>query len=680
MTDEPETVEQLIARSNRLGSDRRNTNFGGGNTSAKGTAADPVTGEDTAVLWVKGSGGDLGTLRRSGVSMLHLDRVRALQGVYRGADHEDEMHELLDHCTFAGGAAAPSIDTTMHALLGADHVDHLHPDSVIAIAASADGEELTRLCFGDDLAWVPWRRPGFELALQVEQLRRDRPGLKGVVMGGHGLTTWADTSDECEQITLGAIRRATEFIRSEGRPDPLGALRPGFEPLHGDERRRRATEIAPVLRGLASSDAATVGRYFGDDQVVDFIGREAAPRVVPLGTSCPDHFIRTKVRPLLLDLPVDAPFEEQVARLHTLHAEYRQEYAAYYDRYAGAGTPAMRGADPAVFLVPGVGMFSFGTDSHTARIAGEFYINAINVITGAEALSSYEPVSEAEKFGIEYWQLEEAKLRRRPRPKPLTGRVALVTGAGSGIGRAIALAFAAQGAVVAAVDVNEAAAKETAAMIGTDDDAVPVPADVTDEEAVEAAVAATVAHFGGIDIAVNNAGLSTSKPLLETTVEDWDVQHDVMAKGSFLVSKHATAAMVAQGIGGDIIYIVSKNAVVAGPNNVAYGSAKASQAHQVRLLAAELGEHGIRVNGINPDGVVQGSGIFASGWGEERARIYGVAPEDLGRYYAGRTVLKQEVLPAHVADAAVALVSGSLRHTTGLIIPVDSGVVAAFLR
>jgi rhamnulose-1-phosphate aldolase/alcohol dehydrogenase len=673
-------VDDLIARSNRLGSDPRNTNYGGGNTSAKGRLTDPASGVEVEVMWVKGSGGDLGTLTAEGLSVLRLDRIRGLRDVYQGEAHEDEMHQLLDYASFGPPGAAPSIDTSMHGLLEATHVDHLHPDSVIALAASADGEELTKRCFGDEVAWVAWKRPGFELALEIEALRSQRPGLRGVVMGGHGLTAWGDSSDACESTSLELIARATEFIERHGRQEPLGPMRPGFEALAPSDRKAQASALAPVIRGLAASDGPVVGRWFDDDVILDFIGREAAPRVVPLGTSCPDHFIRTKVRPLLLDLPPATPLEERIDRLRQLHTEYREEYRAYYERHAGPETPPMRGADPAIFLIPGVGMFSFGADSQTARVAGEFYINAINVINGAEAVSTYQPVPEAEKFRVEYWMLEEMKLRRRPPPKLLTGKVALVTGAGSGIGRAIAERFADSGAVVVVVDIDLDSARETSDQIGTSDTALPIEADVTDETVVREAVETALRAFGGIDIVVNNAGLSLSKSLLDTTERDWDLQHDVMAKGSFLVSKHAASAMIDQGRGGDIIYIVSKNAVVAGPNNLAYGSAKASQAHQVRLLAAELGRHGIRVNGINPDGVVQGSGIFAGGWGADRAKVYGVPEDELGKFYADRTLLKQEVLPEHVAMAALALVGGSLSQTTGLMIPVDSGVVSAFLR
>ena len=679
-TSQAPVVAELIRRSNRLGSDRRNTNYGGGNTSAKAFVEDPVSGDDVELMWVKGSGGDLATLSADGLSALVVERLRGLKEVYGGEEQEDEIHELLDFCRFGRGGAAPSIDTSMHGLLGVPHVDHLHPDAVIALAAAADGEELTKQCFGEEVAWVPWRRPGFELALRIERLHDSRPGLKGVVLGGHGLTTWGRTSEECERNSLGLIRRAEEFIRTQGRPEPLGGVRQRFEPLPDQERMRRAAALAPVLRGLASSERHMVGHWIDSEPLLDFLAREAAPRVVPLGTSCPDHFLRTKVRPLLLDLPNDAPLDELITRLRELHREYRADYLAYYRRHADAETPPMRGADPTIFLVPGVGMFSFGSDGQTARVAGEFYVAAINAIRGAEALSTYAPITEAEKFRIEYWMLEERKLQRRPRPKPLTGRIAVVTGAGSGIGRAIAMRLRSEGAAVAVADIDLQAARTVSQELGSGDDAVAVQVDVSDEQAVEASIDAIVARFGGVDIVVNNAGLSISKALQETSVADWDRQHDVMARGSFLVSKHAARVMIAQETGGDILYIVSKNAIVAGPSNLAYGSAKASQAHQVRLLAAELGEHGIRVNGINPDAVVQGSGIFAGGWGAERARVYGVAEDELGRFYANRTLLKREVLPEHVANAVFCLISGELTHTTGLIVPVDAGVAAAFLR
>jgi len=570
----PSAVDQLIERSNRLGSDRRNTNYGGGNTSAKAAVGDPVTGDDVDVMWVKGSGGDLGTLTAEGLSALRLDRVRALKQRYVGIEQEDELHQLLDHCAFGSGGAAPSIDTSMHGLLRAANVDHLHPDSVIAIAASADGERLTKQIFGDRIGWVAWQRPGFDLALKIEQLRDEQPLLQGVIMGGHGLTTWAEASDDCEAISLDVIRTAADYIEQHGKDEPLGPLRVGFEPLDQDERRKRAARLGPVIRGLASTDRHVVGRWLDDDVVLDFIGREATPRVAPLGTSCPDHFIRTKVRPLLLDLPTDAPFDSQVERLRTLHEEYRQEYRLYYERHAEEDTPAMRGADPAIFLIPGVGMFSFGADSHTARVAGEFYINAINVIRGAEAISTYTPVSDGEKFRVEYWILEEMKLRRRPAPKPLTGKVALVTDAGSAVGQAIARRYEDAGAVVVVAD--------------------------SDETSASTAIEAVVLKFCGVDIIVSPAGPS----IADSTV-----------------SSQLAVPMIAQRTGGDLVFV---------------GPGPDSGLGRVEPLAAELGEHQIRVNGLDANG----------------------APDDRKDH------------AEHVARAALALVDGSLSKTTGLTISV----------
>ena len=681
-------VGQLIGRSNRLGSDPRNTNYAGGNASAKGTVTDPVTGEDAELLWVKGSGGDLGTLTAAGLAVLRLDRLRALAGVYPGVDREDEMVAAFDYCLWGLGrwgpgglaerGAAPSIDTAMHGLVDAAHVDHLHPDAGIALAAARDGEALTKACFGDRVAWVPWRRPGFQLGLDIAQVQRDHPGAIGVILGGHGITAWGETSDECEARSLEIIATAQRYLDEHGIAEPFGPK--VSEPLPEADRRARAVRLVPLIRGLASTDRRQIGHFTDSPAVLDFLARAKHPALAALGTSCPDHFLRTKVRPMLLDLPPDAPCEAAASRLRELHTAYREDYRAYYERYADAASPPMRGADPAIVLIPGVGMFSFGADAQTARVAGEFYLNAINVMRGAEAVSAYQPIGESEKFRIEYWELEEAKLRRRPRPKPLAGRIALVTGGGSGIGRATAQRLAAEGACVVVADRDGESARTVADGLGPRDVATAVTVDVTEEDAVAAAFGAAALAFGGVDLVVNNAGLSISKPLLETTLADWDIQHDVMARGSFLVSRQAARVMTEQGMGGDIVYICSKNAVFAGPSNVAYGAAKADQAHQVRLLAAELGDIGVRVNGINPDGVVRGSGIFASGWGAQRAAVYGVPAEELGAFYAQRTLLKREVLPEHVAAAVLALCAGDLPLTTGLLIPVDAGVAAAFLR
>ncbi len=676
----PPEVSALLQRSNRLGSDPRNTNYAGGNTSAKGQAADPVTGGSVEVLWVKGSGGDLGTLTEAGLAVLRLDRLRALPGVYPGVGREDEMVAAFDYCRHGAGGPAPSIDTAMHGLLDLPHVDHLHPDSGIALAAAADGEALTRACFGDRVGWLPWRRPGFQLGLDIAAFQRATPAAIGVILGGHGITAWGASSTECEANSLEIIATAQRYLDETGRPEPFGPVISGYQPLPAAQRRERAAGLAPVLRGLASTDHPQVGHFSDSDVVLGFLASSRHAELAALGTSCPDHFLRTKIAPLVLDLPPSAPLDVIRSRLEELHRAYRDNYRAYYERHAGPSSPPMRGADPAIVLVPGIGMFSYGADKQTARVAGEFYVNAINVMRGAESVSAYAPISEAEKFRIEYWDLEEAKLRRRPKPRPLASRIALVTGGGSGIGRATARRLAAEGACVVVADRDGDAARQVAAGIGSADVAVGVTSDVTDESAVADAFQAAALAFGGADLVVNNAGLSISRPLLETTAADWDIQHDVMARGSFLVSREAVRVMAAQGMGGDIIYICSKNSVAAGPANVAYGAAKADQAHQVRLLAAELGELGIRVNGINPDGVVRGSGIFAGGWGAQRAAVYGVPEEELGAFYARRTLLKLEILPEHVAAAVVALTAGDLPATTGLHIPVDGGVAAAFLR
>ena len=674
------TVTELLTRSNRLGSNPKFTNYAGGNTSAKGEALDPSTGKNVEVLYVKGSGGDLGTLKESGLAALYLDRMRALVDVYRGVEHEDEMVALFDYCSFGRGGAAPSIDTAMHGLVDLAHVDHLHPDSIIALATSVDGQKLTQECFGDEILWVDWRRPGFQLGLDIAKIAKENPQAHGCVLGGHGLTTWGSTSEECEKRSIAAIEKAEAFLKAKGKTDPFGTLVKTRLPLAAADRQIKAAAIAPSLRGIASQDNRMIGHFNDSDVVLDFLASQSLEPLAALGTSCPDHFLRTKISPLVVNVDSDATVEEIIVKAHEQHLGYREKYEAYYKKYASPESPAIRGADPLIILVPGVGMFSYGKDKQTARVAGEFYVNAINVMRGAESVSTYKPIDESEKFRIEYWELEEAKLRRMPKPKPLAGRIALITGAASGIGKATAERLSAEGACVVIADRDLEAATKVAVELGGSDKAVAVFVDVTDEAAVAQAVAASALAFGGVDLVVNNAGLSISKPLVETSVTDWDVQHNVMARGSFLTSRESAKAMIAQNMGGDIIYISSKNSIFAGPNNVAYGATKADQAHQVRLLAAELGAHQIRVNGVNPDGVVRGSGIFASGWGAQRAAVYGVEEEKLGEYYAQRTILKREVLPEHIAAAVFVLAASELPLTTGLHIPVDGGVAAAFLR
>jgi len=676
----PHEVEELLNRSHRLGSDPRNTNYAGGNTSTKAMTSDPLTGDEVEVMWIKGSGGDLGTLQAPGLAMLRVDRLRSLVNVYPGPEREDEMVAAFDYCVHGKGGAAPSIDTAMHGLLNCSNVDHLHPDAGIALATAADGEALTRDCFGDEVVWVPWRRPGFQLGLDIAAIQEANPQAIGCILGGHGITTWGTSSDECEQRSLHLIRTAEEYLVAKGRPNSLGDVVEGNVPLEEELRHARAVELFPLLRQLASTDVRQVGHFSDADVVLDFLSRDRLVELATRGTSCPDHFLRTKIRPMVVDLPGGAPLDELEARIREKHAQYRLEYRAYYERYATMDSPPIRGADPSIVLVPGVGMFSFGRDKQTARVAGEFYINAINVIRGAESVSTYAPISEEEKFRIEYWELEEQKLRRMPPPKALATRIAFVTGGGSGIGAATARRLSAEGACVVIADLNLEAAELVAKELGGNDRAIAVSVDVSSADEIEIALNRCVLAFGGVDLIVNNAGLSISKSLLDTSIEDWDLQHSVMARGSFLVSRAGAKVMITQDMGGDIVYIVSKNSVYAGANNVAYGAAKADQAHQVRLLAAELGAYGIRVNGINPDGVVRGSGIFAGGWGAQRAEVYGVEEDKLGEFYAQRTLLKKEVLPEHVASAVFVLCGPDLCHTTGLHIAVDAGVAAAFLR
>jgi rhamnulose-1-phosphate aldolase/alcohol dehydrogenase len=673
-------AHDLIARSNKLGSDPRVTNYAGGNTSAKGTATDPVTGDDVELLWVKGSGGDLGTLTEAGLATLRLDRVEALKRAYPGVEREDEMVAALDYCRHGLGGAAPSIDTFMHAFVDAAHVDHLHPDSGIAFATAKDGEKLTKKAFGDKVVWVPWRRPGFQLGLDIAAIKQQNPDAIGCILGGHGITAWGRTSAEAQKNSLWIIATAEKYIAAKGKKNPFGREVAKNKALPPAERRAKAAALAATIRGIASHDKPMVGHFTDAPEVLEFLASANAPKLAALGTSCPDHFLRTKVKPMLVDLPADAPVKKIKERLAKLHEAYRKDYTAYYEKHATKGSPAIRGADPLIVLVPGVGMFSYGANKQTARVAGEFYLNAINVMRGAEAISTYTPISDAEKFAIEYWALEEAKLQRMPKPKSHATRIALVTGAASGIGKAIATRLAADGACVVIADLDLKKAQEAAAEIGGPDVAIGLQVNVTDAAAIEMMVQDAVLAFGGLDIVVNNAGVSLSKPLLETTEKDWDFQHDIMAKGSFLVAKATAPVLIEQKMGGDVIYIASKNSVFAGPNNIAYSATKADQAHQVRLLAVELGEHGIKVNGINPDGVVRGSGIFAAGWGANRAKTYGIEESKLGEFYAQRTILKREVLPENVANAVSVLTGPDLSHTTGLHIPVDAGVAAAFLR
>lgn len=679
-------VALLIYRSNLLGADLRLTNYGGGNTSAKTFEKDPLTGQSVEVMWVKGSGGDLGTLKRSGLAGLYMERLLNLKSVYRGLAYEDEMVELFNHCIYDLQSKAPSIDTPLHAFLPFKHIDHLHPDAAIAIAASKEGKQINHELFNGEIGWVDWQRPGFDLGLKLEACVRENSNLRGIMLGGHGLFTWGDTAYESYVNTLEVIEKYSSFLQ-----DNYGKQRPVFggyrlESLPANQRRQQAAQLAPVLRGLCSVHTCMIGHFTDDERVLEFTNSPDLDKLAPLGTSCPDHFLRTKISPLVLELKPNEDLSDGEAlrtRLEPAFEAYRNKYRDYYEACKHDNSPAIRDPNPVIILYPGVGMFSFAKDKQTARVASEFYINAINVMKGAEAVSSYVSLPPQEAFDIEYWLLEEAKLQRMPKPKPLTGKIALITGSGGGIGKAIARKFVEEGAVVVLND-NDAerlATAEAEFVKSYGKDAVAsVTLDVTSEQSAKAALELAALRFGGIDIIVNCAGLSVSKPLADHTEADWDLLYNVMQKGQFLVSKAGVEVLRKQKLGGDILNIASKNGLIAGPNNVAYGSVKAAQLHLSRLLAAELGPEKIRVNVVNPDAVIADSKIWQSGWAEGRAKAYGITVAELPAYYAKRTLLNEIILPEDIANACFAFVSGLLSKTTGNMLNVDGGIATVFPR
>jgi len=683
-------VGLFIYRSNLLGADLRLTNYGGGNTSVKIIDKDPITDSQIEVMWIKGSGGDIGTLKKSGCAALYMERLLSLEKVYKGLAQEDEMVELFNHCIFDLSSKAPSIDTPLHAFLPFVHIDHLHPDAAIAIAAAKDGKKITEDLFNGEIGWVEWQRPGFDLGLKLrhclEENKAKGIALKGIMLGSHGLFTWGDTSYSSYLNTLEVIEKCAEYLESK-----YGKKRPIFggqkiQNVNKETRGQKAAQIVPILRGLCSSERKMIGHFTDDASVLQFINSNDLDRLAPLGTSCPDHFLRTKISPLVLNIDVSENLEDTEvikAKLTPLFGEYRQMYAAYYEACKHANSPAIRDKNPVVILYKGVGMFTFAKDKTTARLASEYYINAINVMRGAEAVSEYTALPRQEAFDIEYWLLEEAKLQRMPKPKPLSGRVALITGSAGGIGKAIAKKFAEEGACIVLNDINQElldeAKEEFIKLFGKDAIATTL-LNVTDINAIQTAMKNTCLAFGGVDIIVNNAGISISKPIQDHTIEDWDKIYDVLVKGQFLVSQQGVEIMRKQGFGGDIVNIVSKNAVVAGANNLAYGSAKAAQAHATRLMAAELGADKIRVNMVNPDAVIAGSNIWSGGWAEGRAKAYGVSVEELPAYYAKRTLLNEIILPEDIANATFAFVGGLLNKSTGNAMNVDGGIAMGFLR
>ncbi len=674
-------VALFLYRSNQLGADLRITNYGGGNTSCKTIEKDPLTGEEVEVMWVKGSGGDIGTLTRQGIAGLYVDKLRALKNVYRGLEFEDEIVPLYYHCLYDLDSRTPSIDTALHGLLPFKHIDHLHPDALISIAAAKDSQRITQEIWGDTMGWIPWQRPGFDLGLQLEKCLNENPGIRGIVLGGHGLFTWGDTSYACYINSLEVIETASAYIAErEGKERPVfGGQK--VESLPANDRKQQAAQIAPLLRGLCSSHKRMIGHFTDDERVLQFINSHDLAKLAPLGTSCPDHFLRTKIQPLVLNLPASADLSDPPkikAQIEPDFDGYRQEYEAYYDTCKHDNSPAMRDPNPVVILYPGVGMFTFAKNKQTARVAAEFYLNAINVMRGAEAISEYTALPRQEAFDIEYWLLEEAKLQRQPAEKPLSRKVALITGAGGGIGKAIATKLVAEGANVVLTDISEDSLIEVNNTFKRDTSTY-VVCNVNSTEDIAEAFAAACLEFGGVDIIVHAAGLAISKPLAEHSIQDWDILQNVLVKGQFLMAQEGVSILRKQALGGDIIHIASKNGLVAGPNNVGYGTAKAAQQHMTRLLAAELGGEKIRVNTVNPDGVIVGSKIWEGEWAEGRAKAHGISVEELPAHYAKRNLMNEIILPDDIADAVFALV-GILGKSTGNTLNVDGGMASAFVR
>ncbi len=676
----------LIYRSNLLGSDLRLTNYGGGNTSCKAMAKDPLTGLETEVMWVKGSGGDLGTLKKDGLAALYMDRLLRLKNIYRGINYEDEMVELFNHCIFDLSSKAPSIDTALHGFLPFKHIDHLHPDAAIAIAAAKDGKKITKELFKGTIGWVEWQKPGFDLGLQLKACLDENPGIRGIMLGSHGLFTWGDTAYESYLNTLDVIEQCATYIEDRIQKNKIVFGGEKIETLSKNQRMEQAAALAPVLRGFCSSKKKMIGHFTDDEKVLQFINSKDLDRLAPLGTSCPDHFLRTKISPLVIHLLPD----ENLTEVNTIKEKltpqftaYRKMYADYYSTCKKANSPGIRDANPVVILYPGVGMFTFAVNKQTARVAAEFYANAINVMRGAEAISTYTSLPRQEAFNIEYWLLEEAKLQRMPKPKTLSGSIALITGSAGGIGKAIAKKFADEGACIVVND-NDAArlanAKTDFQKQYGNDVFTSVLLDVTSREDITKAYKEAALAFGGVDIVVNCAGLSISKPIEEHTDKDWDLLYDVLVKGQFIITQEGVAVMRKQNMGGDVLNIVSKNALVSGPNNAGYGSAKAAQLHLSRLNAAELGKDKIRVNVVNPDAVISDSKIWEGAWAEGRAKAYGISVAELPDFYAKRTLLNEIINPADIADACFAFVGGLLSKSTGNVLNVDGGLATAFVR
>jgi len=678
--DEP---GKLLYRSNLLGADKRITNYGGGNTSAKVMETDPLTGEKVKVLWVKGSGGDVGTIKLDGFATLYQEKLEGLKGLYKGLDDEDRMVGFLPHCTFNLNSRAASIDTPLHGFVPFIHVDHMHPDAIIAIAASKNSRELTQEIFGDDIGWLPWRRPGFQLGLDLSAFVKDHPHAKGVVLESHGLFTWANDAKACYELTLDIINKAIVWFaeKTEGKTIFGGAV---ASSLPEAERRAIAAKLMPEIRGRIGKAERKLGHFDDQDAVLEFVNSKHLAPLGELGTSCPDHFLRTKIKPLIVDFdPAKPDVDAVIAGLDTALETYRADYARYYESCKHANSPAMRDANPVIFLIPGVGMLSFARDKATARIASEFYVNAINVMRGASTVSEYQGLPAQEAFDIEYWLLEEAKLRRMPKPKSLAGRVAFVTGGAGGIGRATASRLIAEGACVVLADIDQAALETTQADFAKQfgADAVRgVRLDVTKEEGVISTFAEACVEFGGIDILVSNAGIASSAPIETTELSMWNRNIDILATGYFLVSREAFRLFRRQNLGGNVVFVASKNGLASSPGAAAYCTAKAAEIHLARCLALEGADAGIRVNTVNPDAVLRGSKIWNGEWREQRAASSKIEIDDLEEHYRKRSLLKLNVFPEDIAEAIYFLTSDASAKSTGNIINVDAGNAQAFTR
>ena len=675
--------EKLLYRSNLLGSDKRITNYGGGNTSAKVMQDDPLTGAATEVLWVKGSGGDVGSIKMDGFSTLYMDKLNALRGLYRGVEFEDEMVAYLPHCTFNLNPRAASIDTPLHAYVPAKHVDHMHPDAIIAIAAAKDSKALTQKIFGDSIGWLPWKKPGYELGLWLSDFCEKNPDAKGVVLESHGLFTWADDAKDCYELTLGVIQTAMDwFAKETAGKDAFGGA--AHTSLNADARRATAARLMPAIRGYVSGKQHMVGHFTDSEAVLEFVNAKDMERLAALGTSCPDHFLRTKICPLVVDFdPAKPDVNATIAGLNKAIADYRVGYQAYYDRCKRDDSPAIRDPNAVVYLIPGVGMITFAKDKATARISGEFYVNAINVMRGADAVSEYQGLPEQEAFDIEYWLLEEAKLQRMPAPKSMAGRVALVTGGAGGIGAATAERYLREGACVMLADIDDAALSKTSEGLSakySSDVVRTVNMNVTDETAVASAYSAIAAEFGGIDILVSNAGIASSAPIEGTSLDLWNKNMSILSTGYFLVSREAFKLFKVQDMGGAVVFVASKNGLAASPNASAYCTAKASEIHLARCLALEGAPMGVRVNVVNPDAVLKGSKIWQGEWLDQRAGTYGTDKDGLEEMYRNRSMLKRSVLPEDIAEAAYFLASDLSAKSTGNIIHVDAGNKEAFTR